>query len=51
MVAKFSAEVAYRAMALTTCELIWLKQLLLELKFCELHTSVIIKQLYILPQI
>ena len=30
---KSSAEAEYRAMALTTCELIWLKQLLQELKF------------------
>nr|XP_025702512.1 uncharacterized protein LOC112803216 [Arachis hypogaea] len=30
-----SAEAEYRAMALATCELIWLKQLVKELKFCE----------------
>ena len=29
----FSVEVEYRAMALATCELIWLKQLLQELRF------------------
>ena len=28
-----SAEAEYRAMALATCELVWLKQLLQELKF------------------
>ena len=33
MVAKSSAEAEYRAMTLTTCELIWLKQLLQELRF------------------
>ena len=31
--AKFSAEVGYRVMALATCELTWLKQLLQELRF------------------
>ena len=30
---RFSAEVEYRVMALTTCELTWLKQLLQELRF------------------
>ena len=29
----FSAKTAYQAMALATCELIWLKQLLHELRF------------------
>ena len=33
VVAKSSAETEYRAMALETCELIWLKQLLQELRF------------------
>ena len=33
MVAKSSVEAEYRAMALVTCELIWLKQLLQELRF------------------
>ncbi|RVX21356.1 Retrovirus-related Pol polyprotein from transposon RE2 [Vitis vinifera] len=33
VVAKYSAEVEYRAMALATCELIWLKHLLRELRF------------------
>ncbi|RVX02349.1 Retrovirus-related Pol polyprotein from transposon RE1 [Vitis vinifera] len=33
VVAKSSAEVEYRAMALATCELIWLKHLLRELRF------------------
>ena len=31
--AKYSAETEYRAMALATCELIWLKHLLRELRF------------------
>ena len=35
VVARSSAEAEYRAMALATCELMWLKQLLQELKFCE----------------
>ena len=35
VVARSSAEAEYRAMANATCELIWLKQLLEELKFCE----------------
>ena len=33
MVAKSSAEAEYRATAFPTCELIWLKQLLQELRF------------------
>jgi len=33
VVARSSAEVEYRAMAVATCELIWIKQLLQELKF------------------
>jgi len=33
-VARSTAEVEYRAMGLTTCELAWIKQLQ-ELKFCE----------------
>ena len=33
VVPRFSAEAEYRAMTLTTCELIWLKQLLHELIF------------------
>ncbi|RVX12789.1 Retrovirus-related Pol polyprotein from transposon RE1 [Vitis vinifera] len=33
VVAKFSAEVEYRAMTLATCELIWLRHLLRELRF------------------
>lgn len=36
VVARSSAEAEYRSMALGTCELIWLKQLLTELKFCDL---------------
>ncbi|KAG2406196.1 Retrovirus-related Pol polyprotein from transposon RE1 Retro element 1 [Vigna angularis] len=35
VVARSSAEAEYRSMALTTCELVWIKQLLQELKFCE----------------
>lgn len=35
VVARSSAEAEYRAMALVTCELIWLKQLLKELQFEE----------------
>lgn len=35
MVAWSSAETKYRAMAAATCELIWIKQLLRELKFGE----------------
>ncbi|XP_016509659.2 secreted RxLR effector protein 161-like [Nicotiana tabacum] len=35
VVARSSAEVEYRAMALATCELIWLKQLLQELQCVE----------------
>nr|KYP55651.1 Retrovirus-related Pol polyprotein from transposon TNT 1-94 [Cajanus cajan] len=37
VVARSSAEAEYRAMALITCELMWIKQLLQELKFCEGH--------------
>ena len=33
VVARLSAEVEYRAMALATCEVIWLRQLLQELRF------------------
>ena len=33
VVARLSAEVEYRAMALATCEVIWLRQLLHELRF------------------
>ena len=33
VVARSSAEAEYRAMAVATCELIWIKQLLQELKF------------------
>ena len=35
MVVRSSAEAEYKAMALATCELIWLKQLIRELKFEE----------------
>ena len=36
-VAQASAEPEYRAIASTTCELMWIKQLLQELKFCEVQ--------------
>ena len=36
VVARSSAEAEYRAMALATCELIWLKQLISELKFYKI---------------
>ncbi|BAT82264.1 hypothetical protein VIGAN_03224800, partial [Vigna angularis var. angularis] len=35
VVVRSSAEAEYRSMAIATCELIWIKQLLQELKFCE----------------
>ena len=35
MVTRSSAETEYRAMALASCELIWLKQLIREFKFEE----------------
>ncbi|RVW74011.1 putative mitochondrial protein [Vitis vinifera] len=37
VVAKFSAEVEYRAMTLATCEFIWLKHLLQELRFGKMN--------------
>ncbi|XP_070044037.1 uncharacterized mitochondrial protein AtMg00810-like [Nicotiana tomentosiformis] len=36
VVARSSAEAEYRAMAMATCELVWVKQLLKELKFGEI---------------
>lgn len=36
VVARESGEAEYRVMVLTTCELIWLKQLIKELKFVEI---------------
>ncbi|XP_070023417.1 secreted RxLR effector protein 161-like [Nicotiana sylvestris] len=36
MVARSSAEVEYQVMAMATCELIWIKRLLKELKFGEI---------------
>lgn len=39
VVARSSVEAGYRAMALTTCELIWLKHLLRELRLCKLGTE------------
>ncbi|XP_073226952.1 secreted RxLR effector protein 161-like [Cicer arietinum] len=42
VVARSSAEAEYRAMALVTCELIWLKQLLKELQFEETSTMTLI---------
>ena len=38
VVARSTAEAEYRAMASLTCELIWVKQFLRELNFCEIHT-------------
>ena len=35
VVARFSAEAEYRSMAIVTCELMWIKQFLQELRFCE----------------
>ncbi|XP_025982825.1 uncharacterized protein LOC114398568 [Glycine soja] len=35
IVAQSNAFAEYRAMAITTCELVWIKQLLQELQFCE----------------
>jgi len=35
VVARSSTEAEYRSMAMVTCELMWIKQLLQELKFCE----------------
>ena len=37
VVAWSSAEVEYKAMASAACELMWVKQLLQELKFCEVQ--------------
>ena len=37
VVARSSVEVEYRAMVSATCELMWIKQLLQELKFCEVQ--------------
>ncbi|XP_052728811.1 secreted RxLR effector protein 161-like [Vigna angularis] len=38
VVARSTAEAEYRAMASLTCELIWVKQFLQEVKFCDIHT-------------
>ena len=38
VVARSTAEAEYRAMASLTCELIWVKQFLRELNFCEIQT-------------
>ena len=35
VVARSSAEAEYRSMAMVTCELMWIKQFLQELEFCE----------------
>ena len=37
VIARSSVEAEYRAMASATCELMWVKQLLQELKFCEVQ--------------
>ena len=37
VVARSSAEAKYRVMAFVTCELVWIKQLLKELKFCDVQ--------------
>ena len=53
-VARSSAEAEYRAMASVTCELVWIKQFLQELQFCEVHPIKLYcdNQLpYTLPQI
>ena len=35
VVAQSSAEAEYRSMTMITCELMWIKQFLQELRFCE----------------
>jgi len=43
----------YRSMTMVTCELMWIKQFLQELRFCEelqMKLYVIIRLLFILPQ-
>jgi len=37
-VARSTTEAEYRAMASLTCELIWVKQILQELNFCDIQT-------------
>ncbi|KAL2337544.1 hypothetical protein Fmac_011990 [Flemingia macrophylla] len=37
VVARSSVEAEYRSMAMITCELMWIKQLLQELRFCEVE--------------
>ncbi|RVW16175.1 Retrovirus-related Pol polyprotein from transposon RE2 [Vitis vinifera] len=54
VVARSSAEAEYRAMALATCELIWLRHLLQELRFGkdeQMNSSVITRPHYILHPI
>ena len=54
IVARSSAEAEYRAMALATCELIWLRHLLRELRFGkdeQMNSSVITRPHYILHPI
>jgi len=41
-VARSNAEAEYRVMASTTCELVWLKQLLKELKFEDVNQMTLI---------
>ena len=54
VVARSSVELEYRAMATSTCELVWLKQLLGELNFGkidQMELVCVIKRLFISHQI
>ena len=44
VVARSTAEAEYRAMASLTCELIWVKQFLQELNFCDIHYEDVLRQ-------